>query len=590
MSTLPLFVVVLMLAVLSVGCAAPVVTNLKAEARDGQVFLTWDEPAGWLGRLTVVSSATPLTDANVAQAAVLGHHISPGSANDWWLNPETYGNPLAVDPATGQKPPIPRDGWLLTPGGQRLNPAGGLFVHTLAADEGGPRYYAVLSQDEAGVGNQEVVTGANALAQPVTQQPAPVVPIWQNTGAPPDPALGKGKPLHLILHAKTGRGGMDWLVFGDRSLGWREGLPFKFGVRITADAVEVSTTDRTWIDRMFPEGLDGCQKLTPAIHSFWYGYNDRIYDPAQMKDGTVVNFTERRLLWILDWVQRTYQTDPNRIYEYGSSMGGCGSISFALRHPELIAGIRAHVPIVAYDKGTGGDSAMRMVKETGGLEMPTNEGMSAKDRLDGTKFVREHPGDLPFLVIVNGRKDASIPWWKCPDFFRAMRDGRHGMIAAWDNGDHGGCGKDLPPDVKAWNDLRTFHKLIALNLSYPAFSNSSRDENPGNGTPADGDIVGFFGRGFTWEAPVESATKYEVLLRWALEADKLPVTVDVTPRRVQAFKPQPGQQVTATNLAADSGQEVQKLTVTVDEAGRITVPGFRLTSAAGNRLVLTLAP
>jgi hypothetical protein len=64
----------------------------------------------------------------------------------------------------------------------------------------------------------------------------------------------------------------------------------------------------------------------------------------------------------------------------------------------------------------------------------------------------------------------------------------------------------------------------------------------------------------------------------------------VTPRRVQAFKPQPGQQVTATNVAADSGQEVQKLTVTVDEAGRITVPGFKLTSAAGNRLVLTLAP
>jgi hypothetical protein len=264
MHLIPIAVLVFMLLA-TACCAAPVVSNLQGTCRQGQVFLTWDEPAGWDGRLTVLSSAAPITAENARQATVIAHHKMPGSANDWWLNPETYGNPLAVDPKTGKKPPIPHEGFLLTPGGQRINPDSGLHVHTVGADEAGARYFAVVSVGADDAENWEIAPGANATVQPIQQQLAPVEPIWQNAGAPPDPATGKGKALHLNLHAKTGRGGMDFLVFGDASLGWREGLPFKFGVRITDTAVIVSPTDRTWIDRMFPEGKDNCQKLTPAI-------------------------------------------------------------------------------------------------------------------------------------------------------------------------------------------------------------------------------------------------------------------------------------------------------------------------------------
>ncbi|MEI6502105.1 MAG: alpha/beta hydrolase-fold protein, partial [Armatimonadota bacterium] len=501
-------------------------------------------------------------------------------ANDWWLNPETYGNPVAGDPATGQKPPTPHEGFVIKAGATKLNPDSGLHVHTVAAGEPTRAYYAVTTTDAAGVENLEVVAGANSLAQPLSQQVAPVQPVWQEAGTP-NLAAGKGLPLHFILHAKTGRGGMQYLAFGEQSLGWREGLPFKFGVRVTKDAVEVSPTDRTWIGRMFPEGLDGCQTLTPAIHSFWYGYNDHIYDPALMAQGTVVNFTERRLLWILDWVKRTYQTDPNRTYAFGSSMGGCGDLDVCLRHPEIFAAIRAHVPIVAYGKGPGGDSEMRVVKETGGMDKLTNEGMTVRDRLDGTKFVREFKGDLPFLVITNGRQDMSIPWWKNPDFYRAMREARQGMLAAWDEGTHSTCGAAMPADVTGFNNLSAYHKLFALNQSYLALSNSSQDNNPGNGDAKDGDPVGFMGRGFTWEPPVDEAGKYEVLVKWGLEADKLPVTVDVTPRRVQRFKVKPSQKVTAVNVDAE-GKEIQRAELVADESGLVTWKGFRVTGAGGN--------
>lgn len=560
--------------------AAPVATHLQAACRDGQVFLTWDEPAGLQGDLTVYMAKAPITAENLAQATVIAEGVNPGSAYDWWLNKETFGNPGPKDPKTGEAYKPPHEGFIITPGGQRLNPDSGLHVHTVGPDESGPAYYAVTGAD-----NREVVAGENSLSRPVQQQPGAVTPIWQNADAAPDVTKTKGLPLHLILHAKTGIGGMDYLVFGDKSLGWREGLPFKFGVRISGDAVIVTPTDRTWIGRMFPEGTDNCQKLTPAIHSFWYGYNSNIHWPDRMAQGVCTNYTERRVLWIVRWVQQTFQTDPYRTYASGSSMGGCGMMAVTFRHPEIFAGLYAHVPIVAYDKGSGGDSVRRISAECGDLDKPCSEGMTVRERLDATKFVREHKGDLPFLLIANGRQDGSIPWWKNPDFYRAMRDNRQAFVAAWNDGDHGGCGGKLPPDIKRLGDLRSLH-CLALNKSYLAFSNSSQDGNPGNGDAKDGDIEGYMNRGLAYDEPVDEAGKYEAVVKWTLEAEKLPVTVDVTPRRLQAFKLQPGDKVTARNVAADGAEEQQE-TLVVDGAGLVTFRGFRVTSAAGNRLVLT---
>lgn len=582
--------IALLWVVLLAGCVAsapgaPVAGNLQAECRRGQVFLTWDESPEWQGALTVVSSPRPIASENVRQATVVAGHISPGSAYDWWLNPESFGRPLARDPETGEMPAILREGFRAMAGGRRLRPEFGLFVHTVAPDEVGAWYYAVVSCDAEGVDDWAIVPGVNALARPVEQNAEPTAPIWQGEGPAPDPGAGRGKPLHLVLHAKTGRGGMEFLAFGDGTLGWREGLPFKFGVAVTDDAVVVRPTDRTWIGRMFPEGTDLCQRLTPAIHSFWYGYNDAIYDPEEMSEGTVVNYTERRLLWILDWVKRTYQTDPDRTYAFGSSLGGCGGIAACLRHPEVFAGIRAHVPIVAFDSGPGGNSEFRVEMECGGMDRMTDEGMTVKERLDAIRFVREHAGDLPFLVVSNGRQDTSIPWWKNPPFWRALQDGRHGFIAAWNDESHADCGAHLPPDIKAWNNLKAFHH-IALNKSYPAFSKSSRDENPGSGDARDGDLAGYINRGLTWDEPVDESGRYEVVVRSLQDVGGLPVTVDVTPRRLQAFRLTAGQQLRARNVEADTGRVVQELRLTVDDRALATFEGFELTSPAGNRLVL----
>ncbi len=573
---------IVLLVLPALALAAPEVTDVRAICRHGQTFVTWRESGFEAGaRVAVLLSGRPITDPGAAGVTVLSDRLMPGSARDWWLDPETYGAPSPAG-ADGKKPAVPQVGWIIEEGGQPLDASGGLYVHTVTPETAGQRYYAVVDAAQ-----KTLQAGVNSLAQPVEQQVATPQPIWQ--GKPeerPKEGAGEGLPLELRLHAKRGRGAMQWLMFGDTSLGWRDGLPYKFGAELRDGAVMVTPTDRTWIDRMFPEGRDECQRLTPALHSFWFGYNEFINDPAKMAEGKVINYTERRLLRILEWTRAQFHPDPNRTYCTGGSMGGCGTMSFAFRHPEIFAAVSAIVPIVAYDRGAGGDSAMRIERECGSLDALTLDGVSIKNHLDGTRFVLDSRDDLPYLFIVTGRNDGSIPWWKNPDFYRALNSRRQGHLAAWNDGEHGSTQGKLPPDLRQRAELK-YLRRFALNKSYLAFSRCSTDLNPGHGGKQDGDPAGAFNWGLEFDDPVETAERYEAVVRWYREPDKLPVTVDITPRRRQAFRPGQGAKVRAENVELASGKTVQTLEATVDELGWLTVAGFQVTSQGGNRLVLT---
>ena len=562
--------------------AAPAATNLTARHRNGQTFLTWSEATDLQGvHFQVRLSEQPITEANVTASRIVGDFIRPRSATDWWLNPETYGTPVKPGPDGTKVLPEPQ-GWIIDEGGARLDPNGGLFVHTVTAETAGPRYFAVVAiSDATGERAIEIAPGANSLAEPVSQSVAPIEPIWQgDAAARPDFAAGKGLPLDLVLHAKTGRGGMEWLAFGSADLGWSDGLPFKFGAQVRGGSVVVAPTDRTWTGRILTDDRDECQRLTPAIHSFWFGYNDGIFEAQQMPQGQVVNYTERRLLWIIGWAKSAFGTDPNRTYCTGSSMGGCGTISFALHHPEVFAACSANVPIVAYDKGAGGDSEFRLAAFTGGLGAPC-DGVTVKERLDSTRFVSSATGDLPFLVLANGRNDGSIPWWKNPDFYRALDVRHQGFIAAWNEGTHSEVEAQLPPDVRERMGFAWLHRF-ALNRSYLALSNSSADNQPGNGDKADGDPVGFMNRGLDFEVLADTPDRYEARVFWYLDAAQLPVTVDVTPRRVQGMHWKPGDVLTATL----TGAKTVRRDITVDDLGLATIPAVELRSPDGVRIEL----
>ena len=126
---------------------------------------------------------------------------------------------------------------------------------------------------------------------------------------------------------------------------------------------------------------------------------------------------------------------------------------------------------------------------------------------------------------------------------------------------------------------------FALNKSYPAFSNFSLDEDPGNGDPADGDLVGFINRGLDWSGIVDQDDRYEIRVLSTHPDTVYPVAVDVTLRNLQSFNPQPGQIFRVQNRDG-SGTVVEEKDVSVDSNGLLTYETFFITSAQGNTLAV----
>ncbi len=559
----------LLIVTVAFSASAAPVEELRAVARDGQVFLTWKEAETPEGTTFNVYMAGSPNEKVPGGGRRVGHHIERHSARDWWEDPASF-----KKGATAGQPV----GFRIENGGPRLDPKGGLFVHTVAKGWPAKLFFAVTSCDPTGKEDFRLVAGVNALTEGVAARDGEIKPIWQGEGPMPAPAAGKDLPLWLSLHAKGGViAGMEYLVFGDETMGWREGLPFKFSVRVERNEVVVRPTDRVWINRPHTEASDAG---TPAIWTFWYGYNSHIYDRQLMASGVPTNYTERRNLWLLGWVREYYGADSKRWSCSGGSMGGCGTVSFGWRHPELFAACHAHVPIVSYT-ALGSNSASRLEPScwTGPVppDLKTNEGVPLLERMNGTKFVTESRDDLPFLFLLNGRQDGSIPWQNNPPFYQALTAARQGFAAYWDNGTHPTCGKDAPADVKAWAER---FRRFRLDESYPAFTHTSTDRNPGSGAPDDGDIIGWMNRGMDWKEIDDTPDHYAITLLADYPGIAYPVQTEVTLRRVQRFKTKAAEKV---SVVIGDGAPIS---ITADSNGRITIPRLSIPSAAGVRVTI----
>ncbi|MEO6097119.1 MAG: hypothetical protein ABIW76_16145 [Fibrobacteria bacterium] len=544
------------------------VTNLAAYFRSGQVFLTWNEPTLAATDTVIVFRSKTAIPPITEPACVPLARLWPKSGQDVFRNDG--------------------GGYVIQDGGARIS-SQGLLVHTVYPGEEGDMYYAVAVKSASGAMVTAVTPGGNVLAAPVTgQKVEPIQPVWQIAGSSkPAAGAGAGKPIHLTLHAKGSAIPtriVEYVAFPDSSMGWQEGVPFKFGMSLQGTNCSLIPMDATYVRRTIEMDPDSRSNL---IWSWWYGYNDKILWPDQMKSGKVVNYTERRVLWMIRWAQDYLKTDPNRTYSDGTSMGGCGGFSLGMHNPDVFAAIRIRVPNTFYNSL----NEYRFTGYCGPLTTMTSEGMSLVDRMNGPVYLKKSQGiSLPFLVINNGRTDASMPWANVPAGYKALDANRHGFVAAWNNGSHSSGNTGLPQDLKFWDEPANFDPRFALNKSFPAFSNASSNQDPGTGTTSSGAQTGYMNRNLDWNEPVETAARYEVLIKqFSASVVPAPVTMDVTLRRLQRFRFPPGSALKAVNINASS-QTIQEKVITVDSLGLITFPGFTLTSAAGNRLVVTPGP
>lgn len=540
---------------MSLGRAGDVpVTNLNAFVRSGQIFLTWNEaPVPEGVTFNVFLNTEPIHAENLVHAQRVGHHIEPGSACDWWKDPASFDVDAVPDRTHG-----------FVIDGRELDPRGGLFVYTVQETDRQPMYFAVLSSSAE---PSELMPGINSLSEPVSTEPAMIQPV--QIQAAPEKNSAVGKSLTLILHGRgDGRNAdnrANFVVFGDGRQGWRPGLARKFIVESRDDGIVIYPLDRTWIGRPLLYSRDKRDHV-PAINTWWYGCNENIDDPDTVADGAVVNYTEEHLLYLVRWAQDYFGTDPARTTIRGKSMGGSGAISVAFHHPAVFAAVYSDVPVVAYTSRAGRDGKSNLWRLDGLCGRPCDEtamssdGIPVMERMNSERIVLDYPGDLPFLVICNGRKDGSIPWINNPSFYRALNQARRGFVAYWNDGKHD-MGDFLPADISGFYSLQP---EMRLGVSYPAFSDFSANSDPGNGEADDGDTIGWMNRGLYWSDIRETEDSWSIFIR--AEGDFLPPegTVSVTPRHLTRFQIRPGETLLV------NGHPVQ-----ADENGLITAAELR---------------
>ena len=578
-------------------------SDLTAQYRNGQVFLQWKESGlSPEARLTVWGSSKPITEKNFRNAEKLADRLNSNSARDWWRDVSSFVIPRSQEQKSeeifaGQtaerKSLSPKSqGFVIEDCGKPIPAGGGLHVHTpMTKAETGKRYYAVSCQD------QGKFAGFTALKTPVEVRLAPIQAI-QIAGKKIPRGSGKGRPLVIHLHGRGGGVGVDsrgralgtHLFFTDRTLGWREGLPFKFPVSVNSrpDRVSVSFFDRVWIGRNLSKAeYSDSRDAVKAISTFWMGYNPRIGESMLGPEFICDNYTERLVLKMIDWVQEHFQTDPAAVYISGGSMGGTGAVQLATHFPHRFAAVSAQVPIYSYtwkrSQVGGYTSAWRIQCSVGKFtsknpaKMP--DGTDLLDYLNGAKNIAHPEKDFPPIFACNGRQDKSMPWANNPPFFAAADQARQFLSVYWNDGNHAMSGT-IPRDVKKEMALPSLLRF-RLNASYPVFSRSSDNKDAGSGDIGKGDITGWMNRGIDWQTLADEPEKYEINLKIAHPEIRYPVTADVTIRRRQKFRPRPGQSV-QVRINGQPAPEPVKL----DPSGLLTVP--KVTFADRNEVKIEL--
>ena len=576
--------------------------------RIGQTFVTWSEVGGPQVTYNLYRAVEPITAGTLDSAEPVAAGIPQGTARDF----------IAENVARFWKRALPQVPNFTVHRKEGPLPEGtGLFVYTPNFNRNS--FYALTAVWPDGGEDRRVRIGVNSQLKAVIE--GALVEEVRTTG-----------PILLSRREEDGEVWQDFLHWATPEQASVDGHPYRFRV-VTKAGEQEEGSQPGLIVRLHPYTGNysqarwsrpgflvlGLDDFTPAIpeqyhQSFWFGYREDLgrgylvgeyarraggaHRRRDAEEGSaqppgpvpVRDYTRRRMLWTIEGVIRHFKVDPNRVYLTGSSMGGTGAVGFGLRHPDLFAALDASVPLI--DPPRSRAWAYRLLGTIWQAEdwprLPDGQGRTLGERLDDTAYVLSAQADLPLLRFVNGRQDGAIGWSQIPAFIEALQQARQPFLAAWHNGEHRGVTAEEAPAFTSFDIYQ-----VRRDESVPALSNASTADDPGSGDPAQGDPVGAINDDFRWE--VETDAEAELVLRlWRVPktgrfAGVTEATVDVTPRRRQAFHPEPGSRVTLRNLSADDGALIQEMAIGVEPSGLFTARRVRISLEPGSRLIFRRA-
>jgi predicted esterase len=478
----------------------------------------------------------------------------------------------------------------------------GLFVATSTND--GSFYYAV-TVNATDVEDTTIVPGSNSLTSPVSESVMMPNPVWQEsrilTGGTfeiyvqfvtkvtssiyPQMTNVGSFPFHFAI-VKSGTVSPHPVTFWMHYSGGNF-LPTTLN-KVMRDPNEWVITIDDWIPNTDAEtGYYG-------LHEDYDIYSDKNPIPTS---GTLYDYTSARVIHTVNWAIRNLPVDSTRTYMTGWSMGAMGSIFTAMMIPAKIAAIFIWAPMVDFAQPPVSNSgAIDWINNLWGTihtNLPTNEGFRRNERFNAMSLARANRlNSLPIMYTFCGKNDLNVGWMEKIQFYDSLNVLRHGGFHFWSITDHIGTFNSDPwqpnfPDFSFFTRYRT-------NLSYPAFSNCSINDNPGNGTPLNGDQIGTINGRLDWNDDiVDLANKWEITLRVkdlvTTQGSRIAADsgiTDVTLRRLQTFTVPIG--ATAQWENVKNNIVVQQGSFTYD-GDLITIPGVRVFKAS-SRLKVTWIP
>ena len=621
--------------------------NVRTWYAQGQVFVVWQFPAPPAAPTdTVEIYASLAAQANTTSMTPLGRVFFP----------EYTGARLRAL-ASGATLRVP-------------TPAGGIY--TLAANEGvfaytpranGGLFFAVVDTGSTAVTAANSSTRAfsyNPAADPVRPHPqvtvvtaggnaATAYVVWvegrndYNNSRPDIPVLGNaaknGVPHVFVITEPVGGvpGGPLTCAFALHGGGgnyqlFLPGVPARANMSLTLNNGIVVTPD----DTIYARNVNALE----FDNTDWFGY-DAALDPftaAVRTDppltATIVNFTQRRFFWIMDWVlgmtpaASPYTIDPTRVAVVGHSGGGRGTGQISRTAPERFCAAVLYCPAINFQPNPGPlvDYLSGTITDNRSTNIPRPGAAGTLGILEVlTPTVRLSPTrrDIALSRAYFGKRDqGAAAGWDAGmrTAIDSMDDSGLGYMIFWDEREHDvepwsvENGAIPPgPDIGQWvAPVRTVRASCQYlvdtyrsNRSYPGFFNADADTaltgqqlDPGPGDPNLGDALGTWGGYFDWEA----GTVIDLPTRWdctvfasafaPASIDNSPATTyttSVTPRKSALYNPAPGSTIYWYARPVGGPSVTQQGTVIADANGIASATGVTVTREDVGRIRISFS-
>ena len=549
------------------------VNNLNAYKNNGQVFLTWQNVQNQSAYYKVYRSATAITTgAQLINCEYLGYTNSASSLDYDLSRHDGVDRYFVIEAGNGP-----------------LNSSTGLFVATTLSN--GNYYYAVTTAVN-GTEDVTLVPGANTLQNAVAETVSAPQPVFQQTRVVGSKTIeiytnfiSSRYAVGMPLMNKAGFIANDFILFRNNATAGKHPLRIRFhggGGDFFLNSTSVQGDELN----INPEHF-----LPGGKNAYWWGANENfnILDSDSNEsspiNGVNYDFSQQQISRIINWAIANLPVDTNRIYLEGSSMGSIGAYFYALRYPERIAAVKLSGSVFDlsfqddfYPGCTLNEGNMNRLdgdKQFGKVNanLLANSGLQFFDQLNGNWYTGTYKEkDYPVIYSINGKNDTVVGWTEKTIYYETLNTTHIGGFYFWDRRKHGGG------TLTTWSDENFNLFRYRRNVSFPAFSNCSTNEDYGNGSAASGEDYGTVNGFLDWKDNVTDNAaiwKVNVFLR---DLDKINgtavapefCTVDVTPRRLQNFKMEPGDAVDW--LVEHDGLAIQSGTIEFED-GILTIPG-----------------